>query len=102
MKFVNSNIKNNNTLFFKRRSREVINSSLKLYDKFSFSFIHLNFYLLNIYNGDWGLGIGDWGLGIGEWGLGPIPNPQSPIPNPHVLFVITLLFLKQKVDLEIQ
>ena len=50
MKFVNSNIKNNNTLFFKRRSREVINSSLKLYDKFSFSFIHLNFYLLNLYN----------------------------------------------------
>jgi hypothetical protein len=26
---------------------------------------------------------GDWGLGIGDWGLGPIPNPQSPIPNPR-------------------
>ena len=34
--------------------------------------IHLLF-LINIYVGDWGLGIGDWGLGIG-------PNPQSPIP----------------------
>jgi len=30
------------------------------------------------------LGIGDWGLGIGDWGLGPIHNPQSPIPNPHI------------------
>jgi len=27
------------------------------------------------------LGIGDWGLGIGDWGLGIGPNPQSPIPN---------------------
>jgi len=29
------------------------------------------------------MGIGDWGLGIGDWGLGPIPNSQSPIPNPQ-------------------
>jgi len=28
--------------------------------------------LINIRNGDWGLGIGDWA------------NPQSPIPNPHL------------------
>jgi len=34
--------------------------------------------ILNLTNGDWGLGIGDWGLGIG-------PNPQSPIPNAHVI-----------------
>ena len=27
---------------------------------------------------------GDWGLGIGDWAQSPIPNPQSPIPNPHL------------------
>jgi len=25
---------------------------------------------LDLFYGDWGLGIGDWGLGSGEWGLG--------------------------------
>jgi len=34
---------------------------------------------LEIYNGDWGLGIGDWAQS-------PIPNPQSPIPNPQSPF----------------
>jgi len=33
---------------------------------------------MNIFYGDWGLGIGDWGLGIGDWAQSPIPNPQSP------------------------
>jgi len=28
-------------------------------------------YIINIINGDWGLGIGDWAQS-------PIPNPQSP------------------------
>jgi len=27
--------------------------------------------IINIY-------IGDWGLGIGDWAQSPIPNPQSP------------------------
>ena len=45
--------------------------------------------MLNILEGNWGLGIGDWGLGIGDWAQSPIPNPQSPIPN-------FLKFLKNK------
>jgi len=43
--------------------------------------------IINLQNGDWGLGIGDWGLGIGDWA-------QSPIPNPHFYFLnITLYYL---------
>ena len=45
----------------------------------------LNFYLINVKNGDWGLGIGDWGLGISDWSQSPIPNPQSPILKPQKL-----------------
>ena len=36
--------------------------------------------IINIYVGDWGLGIGDWGLGIGPNPPSPITNPQAPIP----------------------
>jgi len=36
---------------------------------------------MNIFNGDWGLGIGDWGLGIG--GLAQSPKPQTQNPNTH-------------------
>ena len=42
---------------------------------------------MNIFIGDWGLGIG-----IGDWGLGPIPNPQSPIPNPQSPKIKEILF----------
>jgi len=38
---------------------------------------------MNIFHGDWGLGIGDWGLGIGPNPQSPIPNPPTPIPNPQ-------------------
>ena len=51
-----------------------------MFDLFNF------FFILYIYQFNWGLGIGDWGLGIGDWGLGPIPNPQSPIPIPNPQF----------------
>ena len=50
---------------------------------------------IEIYYGDWGLGIGDWGLGIGPNPQFPIPNPQSPIPmnlvnyyNKHIKIII--------------
>jgi len=45
---------------------------------------------LDLYNGDWGLGIGDWGLGIGDWAQSPIPNPQSPSP---INFIIIYYYL---------
>jgi len=34
----------------------------------------LNFKIIKLFDGDWGLGIGDWGLGIGDWAQSPIPN----------------------------
>ena len=49
---------------------------ISIFDKLCFIFlIYIN---INIFFGDWGLGIGDWGLGIG-------PNPPSPIPNPQLI-----------------
>jgi len=48
--------------------------------------------IIEIYFGDWGLGIGDWGLGIGDWAQSPIPNPQSPIPNPQFILLLFLYF----------
>ena len=41
------------------------------------------------------MGIGDWGLGIGDWGLGIGPNPQSPIPNPQIPIYI---FVKIQIN----
>jgi len=37
--------------------------------------------LMQLYRGDWGLGIGDWGLGVGGWG--PCPQTPNPKPKPH-------------------
>ena len=40
--------------------------------------IYLQYKIIKLKYGDWGLGIGDWGLGIG-------PNPQSPNKNRKII-----------------
>ena len=41
---------------------------------------------MQIFLGDWGLGIGDWGLGIG-------PNPQIPNLFTGSVYSICLIFI---------
>jgi len=41
----------------------------------------MNYLLLFLLIGDWGLGIGDWGLGIGDWGGGTVAKHETPIAN---------------------
>jgi len=60
----------------------------KLRNKF-YLFLVLNNILINLINGDWGLGIGDWGLRPPPHPQSPITNPQSPIPNPLEKFKIS-------------
>jgi hypothetical protein len=46
---------------------------LIFYKFFFLKIISLNY--MNKNNKLLDIGDGDWGLGIGDWGLGPIPNP---------------------------